>query len=86
MIQRKLSGRSEAKGRNGYYMLGGVDAWGVKRHARAQEAEATVSVDFMSTRPKGSPGARVTLTVEDAREVIAALQEALEEAEDAKQE
>ena len=55
MTTLTLSGKSDVKGRNGYYKLASLDLW------RTQQG--VVFLDFMSKR--GSPSARLELTPED---------------------
>jgi hypothetical protein len=72
MTQRKLSGKSEAKGRNGYYKLAAVEVW------KTGDIDTPVKIDFQSKRTIGGIGAaRLELTEDDARELLAALQEEL---------
>ena len=51
----RLSGKSDAKGRNGYYKLASIDLW--------NDGHGIVFLDFMSKR--GTPSSRVELTPED---------------------
>ena len=55
-----LSGKSDAKGRNGYYKLASIDLW--------RTEQGTVFLDLMSKR--GSPSARLELTAEDYHNLV----------------
>jgi hypothetical protein len=62
----KFSGESDAKGRNGYFKLGAVDAW----TSRADPDQVVRYLDFYSRRGSDSPPIRFAFNKRSDLEVF----------------
>lgn len=74
MLQTLFSGKSQAKGRNGYFVLHKLNSW------RWPNDLQPVWLEFWSKREGEAPPIRMQLTMEDAKLLREALETVVKEA------